>query len=352
MNLPARWRKALTASSDSAAADQRGRIPTTPTTVASLYRRLRSTRRPALLIPLLAVTAGTVGLAQRYGGWGGGRRWGNTDSGIVYTEGGVPVDVDTVRTAREIASHSTGTPMWTNNPAFTHDTFSFVRIIYGRNPSPELSDSAGNWITDFPDSDLNLSYRLQQMTSIKVDPDGRVLRLTDPDLYNYPWIYMVEPGRLELKDQEVTILRNYLLNGGFLMADDFWGKVQWKGFYDQIKRVFPNRDFVELPMSHPIFHCVFDLRGPKEKLQVPGEREWLGSRGTRNWEYHDGEECTPIHVRALSDDKGRIMIIATHNTDNGDGWEREGENDVYFHKFSENISFPLGINIIFYAMTH
>src|SRR6266700_2258751 len=86
---------------------------------------------------------------------------------------------------------------------------------------------------------------------------------------------MVEPGRLELKDEEVSILRKYLLNGGFLMADDFWGELQWKGFYDQMKRVFPEREFVELPMDHPIFHCVFDLAGPKEKLQVPGERSWL-----------------------------------------------------------------------------
>jgi len=258
---------------------------------------------------------------------------------------------ETVRTARETPSHSTGTPNWTNEAGFEKDVFTFTRIRYIR--APYGSWSAGDASTDYPDSDLNLSFRLQQMTSIKVDPDARVLDLTDPDLFNYPWIYMVEPGRLQFQDEEVPILRKYLLNGGFLMADDFWGEVHWENFYREIKRVFPDREFTELPMEHPVFHCVFDLKGPKNKLQVPNVRLGAESRYTGvTWEYHDGEECKEVHVRAILDDKGRIMVIATHNTDNGDGWEREGEDDYFFHNFSEKISFPLGINIIFYAMTH
>src|SRR4029077_6801035 len=131
---------------------------------------------------------------------------------------------------------------------------------------------AGHWLTDFPDSDLNLSYRLQQMTSMKVDLNGRVLSLTDKELFYHPWIFMVGPGSLLLRDEEVPILRKYLLNGGFLMADDFWGEWQWECFAEQIKRVFPEREFVELPMDHPIFHCVFDLNVEKNKLQTPNER--------------------------------------------------------------------------------
>ncbi len=263
------------------------------------------------------------------------------------------VDPDRVRTAREVASHSTDTPTWTNNPAFARDTFTFVRLVYGQKNSGALSYSAGTWITDFPDSDLNLSFRLQQMTSIKVDPNGRILRIADPDLFNYPWVYMVEPGRLEFAEDEVPVLRKYLLSGGFLMADDFWGELQWRNFRDEIKRVFPEREFVELPMDHPIFHCVFDLNGPKNSLQIAAKNLAMRVQyGGPTWEYHDGEQCTEVHVRAMFDDKGRIMIIAMHNTDNGDGWEREGEDDFFFHRFSENIAFPLGINVIFYAMTH
>lgn len=301
-----------------------------------------------LLLTLLALSA-SVGYAQ----W---RRRNNSEGPIFYTEGNEAVDVRTVKTAREIASHSTGTPEWKNPPEFSHDVFTFVRIIRDRDPYG--SPSAGSWITDFPDSDLNLSFRLQQMTSIKVDPDGRILRLTDPELFRYPFIYMVEPGALILRDEEVPILRRYLLNGGFLMVDDFWGEWQWEGMAAQIKRVFPDREFVELPMSHEIFHCVFDLGTEKNKLQTPNER--LGSRSKYTgvtWETHvqkDGtyEECTEMHVRALFDDKGRIMILATHNCDNGDAWEREGEDDYFFHEFSEKRGFPLGINIIFYVMTH
>jgi hypothetical protein len=319
------------------------------------------TRRRILLFVTIAVLPTAFCVAQRW------RNYASPD-GIIYTEGGVPVNEYTVKTAREIASHSTGTPNWTNAPGFEKDVFAFVRIVRDRNPNDSFT--AGSWITDFPDSDLNLSFRLQQMTSLKVDPDGRVLRLTDPDLRNYPWIYMVEPGALRLREEEVPILRKYLLNGGVLMADDFWGEWQWKAFAREMRRVLPERDFEDLRMDHPIFHCVFDIQVPMHKLQTPN----IG-QGTRSeddgvtWEYHpregqtggygygrrnrsDWEACTEMHVRAIFDDKGRLMVIATHNCDNGDGWEREGESDYFFHEFSEKRAYPLGINIIFYCMTH
>lgn len=308
------------------------------------------------LILTLLVFSSTLCVAQ----WGWGRRRPrNVDGPMWRTEGGEWVDARTVKTAREIASHSTGTPEWTNPPEFSRDTFTFVRII--RDSDPESSPTAGEWITDYPDSDLNLSYRVQQMTSIKVDPNGRTIRLTDPALFDYPFIYMVEVGSLMLREEEVPILRQYLLNGGFLMVDDFWGDWQWDSFAAQMKRVFPNREFVELPMSHPIFHCVFDLKGPKNTLQTPNSHQ--GSRSKYDgvtWENHPYQDdpygprqaCTEMHVRALLDDKGRIMVLATHDCDNGDSWEREGEDDYFFHEFSEKRGFPLGINIIFYVMTH
>jgi hypothetical protein len=288
--------------------------------------------------------AGGICAAQ---GW---RNRGHRD-GVVYTEDGVAVDEHTVRTAREVADRGSGAPIWTNAPGLEPDVFTFARII--RDRSDNCSYTAGNWITDFPDSDLNLSYRLQQLTTIKTDPNGRTLRLTDPDLVRYPWIYMVEPGSLELRDEEVPILRNYLLNGGFLMVDDFWGEVQWHTFQVQMKRVFPERDFVELPMDHPIFHAVFPLDVPKNKLQIPNFRQGIRSQYDGvTWEHHDGEECREVHIRALNDDQGHIMILACHNTDNGDGWEREGTDKYFFRQFSEKRAFPLAINIVFFAMTH
>ena len=318
--------------------------------------------RTAGLVLLVLILGAALGLAQRRSRWG----WaGGGDTGYMYTEEGVPVNVDKVRTAREIASHSTGTPEWTNQTGFEKDVFTFARVIYRRAPNNSgisYSSSPIGWLTDFPDSDLNLSFRVQQVTSIRTDPDGRVIRLTDPALFDFPWIYMVEPGGLEFKEEEVPVLRKYLENGGVLMADDFWGQKQWDNFQRNIKRVLPEREFIELPMTNPIFHCVFDINVPKNKLQTPNYRQGIRSLDPNDraygvtWEgYHDDyveNGAHDMHVRAILDDKGQIMVIATHNCDNGDGWEREGEEDGFFHEFSEKRAYPLAINILFYLMTH
>lgn len=293
--------------------------------------------------------AGLVGVVLLAADFTIAQRWRNSNGG----EGWVP-NADSVRTAREVPSRSTETPTWTNTLRFDRDVFTFARVRYTRlSRSGDVWWNGGFWYSDFPDSDLNLSYRLQQMTSIKVDPNGRVIDLTDRELFDYPWIYMVEPGLMVLEDDEVPILRSYLLNGGFLMADDFWGEAQWANFERQMKRVLPERTFVELPMEHPVFHGVFDLPGPKNSLQVPNVV--IGRRAESTgvtWEYKEGEACKEVHIRALLDDKGHMMAIACHNTDYGDGWEREGEDTYFFHRFSENIAYPMAINIIFYAMTH
>ena len=302
---------------------------------------------------------GGWGGGRHRGGWGGGYRgWGSPDAPLITTEGGETVNEDTVRTARETAVHSTEVPDWTNSPGFDRDVFTFVRIMYRWNaddPGTVRTPGMLRWINDYPDADLNLSFRLQQMTSLKVDPDGRVLKLTDPNLANYPFIYMVKPWGLDLTDEEVPILRKYLLNGGVLMADDFWGDIQWNSFEAQMKRVLPERTWVDLPISHPIFHCVFPIITTNiNKLQVPSLPRWEGSDSGRygGWGAREGDGSPDMHVRAWLDDHGRIMVIATHNTDNGDGWEREGENHEYFQIFSEQRAYPLGINIIYYIMTH
>ena len=148
-------------------------------------------------------------------------------------------------------------------------------------------------------------------------------------------------------EEEVVALRRYLRNGGFLMVDDFWGDYAYQNFYREIKRVFPEREPEELPLSHEMFQCVYRL---KEKPQVPAIGSWWpGSNVT--WEDH-GPGSREVHFRGISDDKGRLMVIICHNTDLGDGWEREGEDPGYFHEFSEKKSYPMGINIVTYAMTH
>ncbi|HVX59056.1 MAG TPA: DUF4159 domain-containing protein [Pirellulales bacterium] len=245
------------------------------------------------------------------------------------------------RSQVEMMGDRRGVPDWENDDELKDDVFTFVRIKY--NSYGGRGWGWSRWGTDYPDSDLNFSYRLHELTSLEVDPDGKILELTDEALFDYPFIYIIEPGELLLTEPEVTALRRYLLNGGFLMVDDFWGEDEWNNFYQQIKRVFPDREPVELPLEHEIFHCVYDL---KKKPQIPSINHWLSGRTTERW---DAQEP---HYRALFDDQGRMMAIICHNTDLGDGWEREGENVDYFREMSEKWAYPLGINIVTYAMTH
>src|SRR3954463_11509852 len=133
-----------------------------------------------------------------------------------------------------------GVPEWKNDEQFKSDVFTFVRIRYN-----DYGGWGGKWATDYPDSDLNFSYRLHELTALEVDPHGKILQLTDDALFDYPFIYLIEPGNMWLEEAEVLALRKYLLNGGFLMVDDFWGQDEWRNFYENIKRVFPDREPVE-----------------------------------------------------------------------------------------------------------
>ncbi len=278
--------------------------------------------------------------------------WGGESGPLVQTEGGEVVNEDTVRTARETAPHSVDLPAWTNSPGFDKDVFTFTRIIFKSMGGPTWL----GWINDYPDADLNLSARLQQLSSIRTDPDCRVLKLTNATLSDYPFIFMSHPERMELGPEEISALRNYLLNGGSLMVDDFWGARSWEHFEAVMKAVLPNRGWAELQMEHPLFHCVFDLRGPMKNLQVPTLQLWR--RGYNPEEpqsfpsFFRGEGSREMHVRAWLDDRQRIMVLALQNTDTGDGWEREGEDEVYFHQFSETRAYPLAVNAIVYLMTH
>ncbi len=275
------------------------------------------------ILPVLLLVAAGAAFAQWRGRRGGG-----------FGE---------VRTAREVPSGSTGTPTWEYPDAFRSDVFTFTRIRYERGGWGR----GGGWATDMPDSDLNLSWRLQQMTSMKVDPDGRVIRPTDPELADFPFIYIVEPGGLTFTEDEVLAMRKYLENGGFLLMDDFWGEDEWENCEAEIRRVLPGRSFEEIPLTHPMYRSVFQIR---EKAQVPNVDTGAASEYSGiTWERSDAQE---VHHKAIFDDKGRPMVIALHNTDNGDGWEREGESAYYFKQFSERTAYPLAINIIFYVMTH
>ena len=274
--------------------------------------------RPWVLPLLLIALVATVAFAQ----YGRGGRRGPVTTGERY-----------------------GVPEWKIEPGFEKDSYTFARVRYS---SGYGRGRGGGWATDYRDADLNLSFRLHQMTSLQVDPEGKILELTDPDLVEYPFIYIIEPGALSFSEEEATALRNYLLNGGFLLVDDFWGEREGRNLFDQMELVFPNRKPIELPADHPIFHCVMDL---KEKPQVPGVHSWMRT-GLTYEPRENYPEPEVVEYKGIFDDKDRLMVLICHNTDLGDGWEEEATNPEYFRQFSEKCAYPLAVNILFYTMTN
>ncbi len=233
---------------------------------------------------------------------------------------------------------------------FPHDVFTFVRIVYdsyGRGNGRR--GGFGGWRNDYPDCDWNFSLRLQQLTSLKVDPNGRTLRLDDPQLFDYPFVFMTNMGDISISESERVSLRRFLLNGGFLMGDDFWAAAEWDHIKNVMQQVLPNTKPIELTFDHPIFHDVYDL---KSIPQVPSIRAWERRLTYEDWHGPFENDDTSPHFWAYLDEEQRICALFCQNNDVADGWEREGENIEYFELYSKRVSYPLGINIITYALTH
>ena len=226
--------------------------------------------------------------------------------------------------------------------------FHYCRAVYRQNPRGD----GGSWLTDYPLAEIDLSIRVSELTKIAVSfngsgqPNHLIVRLTDDELFQCPVIIMQEVGRLLFSAEDAAQLRTYLLKGGFLWVDDFWGSYAWDVWESEIRKVFPATDYpiVDLPSSHALFHTMFDLTGVP---QIPGIGTWLSGRGTSE----RGADSAVVHSRAIADAEGRVMIFMTHNTDVSDSWEREGEDPQYFYQFSIN-GYRVAVNALLYAMTH
>jgi hypothetical protein len=209
------------------------------------------------------------------------------------------------------------------------------------------------WNTDYPGADNNFSVRLMELTRVHIQLDANrqpnyvVVPLNDPLLFNCPMLFMEDVGTARFSDEEVLRLREYFLKGGFLWVDDFWGSEAWSNWVEQISRVLPPGQFpiVEIPLTHPIMHTLYDV---KEYLQVSSWNFWLRSNGQTS---ERGSDSAEVHFRGIQDDKGRLMVMMTHNTDIADTWEREAENPEYFDIFSPR-GYAIGVNVVLYAMTH
>ena len=197
------------------------------------------------------------------------------------------------------------------------------------------------WAIDAPAAEQNLSRRMGRVTSVRVK-EPVVMELSDERLWEHPWIYFVEPANIELSDEEAGVLREFLLRGGTATFDDFHGPEEWDLFERQLKRVFPERDIVQLRPDHPVFSCFYTLT---EYPQVPG----LGSffNGV-TWE--KGGYTAQLH--GVLDDDGRVMVLANFNTDMGDGWEWSNAEEYPGYIQHTAASYRMIINEIVYALTH
>jgi hypothetical protein len=229
-------------------------------------------------------------------------------------------------------------------------SFVICRLQYS---SVRREESGIGWLTDYPFSEIHLTTRLAEITKTRVSRDSEgtpnyyVVRPTDDELFNCPILVASDVGTMGLETKEITRLREYFLKGGFLWVDDFWGDAAWDQWSEEIQQVLPPPDFriEDLPLSHPLFHAMFEV----SKLpQITNIMFWRRNGGYTS---ERGEESKDVHFRVIKDKHDRIMMVMTHNTDMGDSFEREGEDPEFFAQFSP-AGYALGLDILLHAMSH
>ena len=214
--------------------------------------------------------------------------------------------------------------------------FYFTRAMYSS------GWGRGSWAVDYPKADQQFLAVLGRLARELDSYDSEnPVRLDDPELRKFPFVYAVEVGRMDLSDSEVKGLRSYLLAGGFLIVDDFWGTYQWQAFEHNISRVLPEYQIVDLPITHELFRTYYEI---EEVQQVPNYR-----RGCDGGPYYEQDGYVPM-VRAIFNEKGRLLVLISWNSDLGDAWEWM-ELSCYPLKIS-TYAYQLAVNTIVYAMAH
>jgi hypothetical protein len=220
--------------------------------------------------------------------------------------------------------------------------FHFARLVYADAPGSRrgrFGRGGGAWATDYADAEFHVMQGIARFTrvdSAEVDIDGnggRLIRLTDERVFDYPWLYAVEVGQWYLNEREAALLREYLDRGGFLMVDDFWGEYEWSIFTDSMQRVFPDRRIEELGEDHELLHVLYDL---DQRTQIPG-------RGGQR-------PGTVPHWRGIFDDDGRLMVAINFNMDMGDAWEHA--DDPWYPEPMTALAYRFAVNYLIYSMTH
>ena len=216
---------------------------------------------------------------------------------------------------------------------FSRVAYRGYRGYYGRR---------GSWATDYPKADqIFLSFIDRLLPNLDAFEHEFVVQLHEPDLRRFPFLYALEVGAMSLSPPEIQGLRGYLLAGGFLVIDDFWGTREWQNFEYEIRQVLPEFDIVDLSIDHPIFTTFYEI---EEIIQVPN----IGN-GISGYRTHERDGYIPV-VRGIHDENGRLMVIINWNTDLGDAWEW-ADDPRYPLKYS-TYAYEMGVNFIVYAMSH
>lgn len=217
--------------------------------------------------------------------------------------------------------------------------FYFARLAYS-DPYGMRIEGDRPWMIDSPAAERHFLQGLRRLSNIDSRPTEVYVRAVDEELFDYPWIYVVEPGHWDLSVEETDGLREYLLRGGFIVFDDFHGTYEWAMFMRGMRRIFPDRPVVELSEDDEVFHVLYDL---SLGTQIPGVQMLYTGRTYEN----DGVEP---HWRGVYDDEGRLMMLINHNMDLGDAWEH-ADWPHYPEKYTA-LAYRMAINYIVYSMTH
>jgi hypothetical protein len=219
-----------------------------------------------------------------------------------------------------------------------HPYARFARYRWGR---LDWHEGGTSWSQDYPRADRHFAAALRRLTRIHTRSVEQPVNPDDADdIYDWPWLCAGEMGDWKLTASQAKNLREFLLRGGFLMLDDFWGPDEWDRFMESMQVVFPDRPIVEIEDSDAIFHSVYDL---DDRYRIPGM--W----GIRGQQRGRSEGAVP-HWRGIYDDKGRVMVAMCFNNDVGDSWEWADEPE-YPEKYSA-LGIRLGVNYVVYSMTH